>query len=442
MENKVLSTVKKYNLISPMDTVIVGLSGGADSVSLILCLYNLKEKLKINKIIACHINHNLRETALRDEEFSRKLCEKLGIDFYVKSVDIKKIKNELKVCEEEAGRIARYDFFNEIKSKTGALKIATAHHMGDVLETFFIRLLRGASTDGLISIKPMREDGVIRPLIEVKREEIEEYLKLKNQSYVTDETNLETNYLRNKVRLELIPYLKENFSLKEENIINTVELLKKDSEYITSLANKVLNQGVIKDKEVIYDINLLNSLEDAVLSRVIRLTIKKLFDIDLLKVQTDSAIALIRNKNTGKEISFKNEVIIKISYDKVIITKRKEPYKDYLYKLSLGDNYIKEAKVILNLSSGEKRGKNSVLVSDISNLNVRNRKPGDKVYIKKVGHKKVQDLFTDKKVPKDERDIYPIVTDDKGILWIPGIFKRESDERGYLLEIRRMGNEE
>ena len=179
MKDKVQKTVQKYNLITPGDTVVVGLSGGADSVALITVLSELKETLQIKKIIACHLNHNLRVTAKRDEEFAEKLCRKLNIDFYVKSVDIKKEKNRLKLCEEETGRIARYEFFHEIKAKTGADKIATAHNLNDQVETFFIRLLRGSSIDGLSGIKPIREDNVIRPLIEVKREEIEEYLNYK-----------------------------------------------------------------------------------------------------------------------------------------------------------------------------------------------------------------------------------------------------------------------
>ena len=135
MEKEVLRTVKKYNLISEGDSVIVGLSGGADSVSLLLCLLKLKEHLGIKEVIGVHINHSLRPTADRDEEFSKKLCEKLNVPFYSEKIDIKGLKEELSLCEEEAGRIARYQFFNKIREITGANKIATAHNKNDCTVT-------------------------------------------------------------------------------------------------------------------------------------------------------------------------------------------------------------------------------------------------------------------------------------------------------------------
>ena len=166
----VYKTIKKYNLIEPDDTVLVGVSGGADSVALLKSLISLKETLKINKISVCHINHNLRDTAKRDEDFVRELCEKENIDFYIKSADIKKEKNRLKVSEEEAGRIVRYEFFHKIKEETGAKKIATAHNSNDNAETVIMNIIRGSGVSGLKGIEPIR-GKIIRPLIEITRKE-------------------------------------------------------------------------------------------------------------------------------------------------------------------------------------------------------------------------------------------------------------------------------
>ena len=433
----VLKTIKKYNLITPGDTVLVGVSGGADSVALLKSLISLKETLKIKKIAVCHINHNLRETAKRDEDFVRDLCKKENLDFFIKNADIKEEKERLKVSEEEAGRIVRYDFFHKIKEETGATKIATAHNLNDQVETFFIRLLRGASSDGLISVKPVREDNVIRPLIETKREDIENYLNSINQDFVTDETNFKTDYLRNKIRLMLIPYLKENFSFSEQVILNTIDIFKKDSEYISFDVENILNTGIIKNKGVQFPVDMLSKTHDAVLSRVLKNVLKNLFNVTVSKTKLDSLIKLIKDAKTGKEIKLSSKVYGYIQYDKFII-KEKETKEEYCLDLILGDNIIKEADFLINISEEAKKGEEYILLSDISSLKVRCRKEGDKVYIKNVGHKKVKDLFIDKKVPREERKTYPIILKDDEIIWIPGLYKKEGKDGRYCLTIRGM----
>lgn len=433
----VYKTIKKYNLIEPDDTVLVGVSGGADSVALLKSLISLKETLKIKKISVCHINHNLRDTAKRDEDFVRELCEKENIDFYIKSADIKKEKNRLKVSEEEAGRIIRYEFFHKIKEETGAKKIATAHNLNDQVETFFIRLMRGASSDGLVSVKPMREDNVIRPLIETKREDIENYLKEINQDYVTDETNFTTDYLRNKIRLMLIPYLKENFSFSEQVVLNTIDLLKKDSEYILNDVENILNMGIIKDKGVQFPLDALINTHDAVLSRAVKTVLKNLYNVSVSKTKLDSLIKLIKDGKTGKEIKLSSDLYGYIEYDKFII-KNKEIKEEYCLDLKLGDNIVKEAGFIINISEEIKKGKDCILVSDISSLKVRCKKEGDKVYIKNVGHKKVKELFIDKKVPREIRKTYPVILNNNEIIWIPGLYKKEEKDGRYCLTIRGM----
>ena len=285
-----------------------------------------------------------------------KRREDIDFDF-----DIKKEKKRLKVSEEEAGRIVRYEFFHKIKEETGATKIATAHNLNDQIETFFIRLLRGASSDGLVSVKPIREDNVIRPLIETKREDIETYLNLEGQKFVTDETNFKTDYLRNKIRLMLIPYLKENFDFSEQVIINTIDLLKKDSEYILNDAENLLNVGIIKDKGVEFPIDILSKSHDAVLSRALKTILKNLFFVSVSKTKLDSLIKIIKDAKTGKEIKLSSEVYGYVRYDKFII-KSKEIKEEYSYDLMLGDNIIKEASFIINISEGIKKDKNCIFL--------------------------------------------------------------------------------
>ena len=436
MEEKVLKTINKYSLIAPGDTVILGLSGGADSVSLLLSLLNLKDRLKIKKIIACHINHNLRENAKRDEEFSRNLCKKYGVDFYLKSVDIKKIKNELKLSEEDAGRQVRYSFFNEIRELSGGGKIATAHNLNDQAETFFMRLLRGASPDGLLSVKPLREDGVIRPLIAIKREEIEAYLKEKKQDFITDETNFEEDYLRNKIRLSLIPVLKEKFSFKEEILSDTLELLRNDCGYIKEETEKITDKASFGNGRGEISLEILKGLHASLLSRVVRNIVKEAVSYNLSGKETERIIELVKASVTGKKVTIGKEAEAYISYQKFVVTKKNE-YNKYSYPVLPGENAFKSHGFAITLceNNGEKDG---VLVEDAEGISVRTRLPGDKVYIKNLGHKKLQDLFTDKKVPKEQRDIYPVVIKGDKIIWVPGLYKRCEKDR---LTVRRMKDE-
>ncbi len=439
MEEKVLQTIRKYNLIAPGDTVITGLSGGADSVSLLVSLCSLKEKLGIKKIIACHINHNLRETAKRDEEFSRRLCENLGVDFYLKNADIKRIKNELKLSEEDAGRQVRYAFFNEVRNLSGGGKIATAHNLNDQAETFFMRLLRGASSEGLLSIKPEREDGVIRPLIEIKREEIEAYLKEKKQDYVTDETNFKEDYLRNKIRLNLIPLLKKEFSFKEEVLWDTLQLLKEDCDYLGAEAGKITNKAVFTGERGEIALADIKELHYSLLSRVVRDIVEASVSYKLSKKETERVVELCLASVTGRKVTFGKNCEAYISYDKFIVKKISEAEK-YLYPVVYGETVIENPGFVITLCDNDDK-EDGIGIEDKENIFVRTRLPGDKVYIKNTGHKKLQDLFIDKKVPKEIRDIYPVVIKGEEIIWVPGLYKRIRKNGKYRLKVRRIRDE-
>ncbi len=435
MEKEVLRTVKKYNLISEGDSVIVGLSGGADSVSLLLCLLKLKECLGIKEIIGVHINHCLRPTADRDEEFSKKLCEKYNIPFYSEKADIKKLKNELSVCEEEAGRIVRYNFFNKIREITGAEKIATAHNKNDCTETFFIRLFRGGGSESLSGIKPKREDGVIRPLINTSRESILAFLKENLQDYMTDETNLETDYLRNKIRLKLIPYLKSEFSLKDDGIVSISDSLREDSDYIKEEAKKIFDTAKTGEDEISFPLTEIKNLHPALLKRVFQLCVINLTGKTALSDTLLNIISIVKKGKTGKRVVISDEFIAVTEYESLIFKRNKE-IKEYCYTLIEGDNNIKELKGVFTLSFGADKGKMTINIPEFKKLTVRTRKNGDKMYIKNTGTKKLKDIFIDKKIPKDKRDIYPVVEMDGEIIWLPGLYKREFENCKYSLKLK------
>ena len=207
---KVCEYIKLNNLIDKNDNIILGVSGGADSVCLLYIINTIKEEYALN-ITAVHINHMIRETAGRDEDFTRKLCEKLGVKFVSYKTDCPAISERDGISLEEAGRNERYRLFNETGEKEYGkdnYKIAVAHHMDDLAETLIFNMARGTGINGLASVK-CKSGNIIRPLLCVTRAEIEEYLYRAGVEYVNDETNFSDDYARNKIRHKIIPTMNE-----------------------------------------------------------------------------------------------------------------------------------------------------------------------------------------------------------------------------------------
>ena len=214
MKKKILETIKKFNLIANGDKLVLGVSGGPDSISMldILNKIRLDNTIKLNfKLVVVHINHMIREEAKEDELYVKKYCEKNNIEFYSKSIDVKKLANTNKIGTEEAGRNVRYEFFNEILEKTSSNKIAIAHNKNDNAETMIMNIMRGSGVSGLKGIEPKR--GIyIRPLIECERTEIEKYCEENILNPRIDKTNFENDCTRNKIRNIVLPYIKKEFN--------------------------------------------------------------------------------------------------------------------------------------------------------------------------------------------------------------------------------------
>ena len=239
---KVIRTIQKYELIKPGDKLVVGVSGGPDSMCLLDILskiqkqssergmFSLKQEegcrngtspLATFDFVVAHVNHMIREEAKADEEYVKNYCIKNDIQFYGKSIDVQKIANTNKISTEEAGRNARYEFFDEVLQKIKGNKIAIAHNKNDKVETMIMNALRGCGIQGLKGIEPSR-GKYIRPLIECERKEIEEYCKENNIEPRIDKTNFENIYTRNKIRNIVIPYIEQEFN---PNIIETMDRL-------------------------------------------------------------------------------------------------------------------------------------------------------------------------------------------------------------------------
>ena len=328
LENKILETIKKYNLITSGDTILVAVSGGPDSMCLLDNLLKLKDVLEVKEIVVAHLNHMIRQEAKEETEYVEEYCNKNNIRCFVKYEDIIKEAKEQKIGTEEAGRKARYDFFEQIASKTNANKIAIAHNKNDNVETVFMHMLRGSGISGLTGIKPYREGKYIRPLIKCSRDEIEEYCTKEKLNPKYDKTNNDNTYTRNRIRNELIPYIKKEFN---PNIIETIdrlsELILDEENYMQEIT--VENYNLILENEnkdeIVFNLKKFNLLKDIIKSRIILYTVKRLFGTSkgIEKIHIDDIIKLCGN-NIGNKYTMPNKNL------KVLVQNKKIYFYNYL----------------------------------------------------------------------------------------------------------------
>ena len=322
MIEKVIETIKKYNLIEDGDKIILAVSGGPDSISMLDILYKIQQNEKINfKIVVAHVNHMIREEAMEDAIYVKDFCEKRNIEFYLKSIDVKKIANNNKIGTEEAGRKERYKFFDELAKKINANKIAIAHNKNDNVETVFMHILRGTGINGLKGIEPKR-GMYIRPLIECERKEIEEYCEENNLEPRIDKTNFENIYTRNKIRNVVIPYVQKEFN---QNIVQTIDRLSKlvieEEEYMDKQVKKVFNDLLLfeDEKEIQIDLKKFNNLEKVIKSRLILYTITRIFGSSerIEKIHIEDIIKLCSNNIGNKFLTPNKNIKILVKNHKI-----------------------------------------------------------------------------------------------------------------------------
>lgn len=327
LQDKVLKTIQKYNLIQNGDSIVIGVSGGPDSMTLLNVLINLKQRLGISKIVVATVNHMIREEAEEETKFVENFCESHGIEFYLKKVDVQEEAKSKKISTELAGRNARYDFFEEVLKKTGSNKIATAHNSNDNAETVLMNLLRGSGVSGLKGIEKIRDGKFIRPIIECKRLEIEQYCLENKLNPRYDKTNNENTYTRNKIRNMLIPYIEENFN---PNIVDSLNRLStiatKEDEYIhkiveNSFKNIVITADISK-KEIILELKKFNELDEVIKSRLILYTISEILGTSqgIEKIHIEDIIKLCGNNIGNKYLIPKKNIKISVKKGKIFFT--------------------------------------------------------------------------------------------------------------------------
>ncbi len=323
MKQKVIETIRKYNLIEDGDKIVLGVSGGPDSISMLNILKEIKDEQIIKfEIYVAHINHMIREEAIDDEKYVEDYCKKNNIKCYIKRIDVVKIANDKKIGTEEAGRKARYEFFEEILKRTNSNKIAIAHNINDKIETIIMHLLRGSGLSGLKGIEPIRDNKFIRPLIECERSEIEQYCEKYELNPRIDKTNFENEYTRNKIRNIVIPYIKQEFN---PNIVQTLSRLSdvaiEEIKYISKQTQKIYQQILIEkeDRQIILNLKKFNEQEKIIKSQLILLTTKQLMGSTqgIEKIHIEDIIKLCSN-NVGNKYLTPNKNIKILIKDKKI----------------------------------------------------------------------------------------------------------------------------
>jgi len=444
LENKVKKYIKENGLIREGDKVLVALSGGPDSVCLLNILYNLKDDLKISLGVA-HINHMLRgEDADKDEKYVKRVCEKIGIPCYIKRVDVNAYSSENKMSSEMAGRKVRYDFFEEILKKYKYNKIATAHNANDQAETIIFRLIRGSGLEGLGGIKNFRDEKIIRPILCLSRFEVEQYINEKKIEPRIDKSNFEKTYNRNKIRLDILPYIKENFNKDIIQTLNrTAVLLQKDNEFLEKESLKLYKKSCIEEDEYFIIKKDTFTNDDVVVSRVLRNALirysKQSYDFEMKHIYD---IIELARKGTGRELDLPKNIFVENIYGDIYIKSRLQKHILYNDKIKLNKFSINNKKIlfhdfeikfsIINNYENSKLKENKFIKyfefdKIESEIILRAREKGDKIIpLGMIGCKKVKDIFIDMKIPKDLRDSIPILCFDDKIAWIIGI--RTSEE--------------
>ena len=422
--------IREEGMLKEGDIVVAGISGGADSVCLLHVLSSLKDEIGYD-IHAVHVNHMIRGAeADRDENFVKELGEKLGVPVTAFHKDIPKIAAETGMSCEEAGRKERYDAFAEIaedlESTTGRrVRIAVAHNKDDMVETVLFNMARGSSLKGLAGIRPVREN-IIRPLLFAGRDEIESYLEELGQDYVTDSTNLEDDYTRNRIRHVIIPALKDINQGAVDHIYcaarDTADVYagieRKAGEFVDSFSTVTTQDDVVTGISFsIIPFELLSDAEqsEAVLAAMERVAGKRK---DITRKHIDIILDLTRG-SSGRGVDLPYDISARRTGDTLIIEKRGNEENS-----GIEGTFKKEIFNLVGETHFTKNMYTEIVDYDKIKGVVRVRRPetGDSIVINdKGGRKKLSKLFTDLKVDRTKRDSWPVVVDDDDVVWVPGL---------------------
>lgn len=420
MDN-VLSTILQKNLIEKGDIVAVACSGGSDSMALLHKLNSIKNDLGF-AVIAVTIDHSIRQNGSLDVKFVEDYCKKNNIRCYTFKIDVPRLAKQKQLSLESAGRQARYGVFDALISKKVATKIALAHHIQDQAETILLHLFRGAGLSGVRGMDYKKDEYYIRPLLNTSKNAILEYLTNNDIPYVTDETNAESEYTRNYLRNEIFPLLIKKWPNITTQLINFSKSVIEDDDYI----NKNLNDGAVIIDDKVAKIPLSYFLFDnALINRIIFRALNGIgINVDIERKHID-AIKELAKKENGKKINLPLGVTAYKEYDYLTLNCKNSIKKDFVVDFKCGSFVVPEFGKISIKRVNDYSPKPNVLYLDAKKLPKgaiwRYRSEGD--FIEKFGGgtKKLKSYLIDKKIPKRERDLIPVLAFGKEIYAIAGV---------------------
>ena len=415
-KNRILHYIEERNLFALNDKVLVALSGGADSVALLRVLIDLGYTCE-----CAHCNFHLRgEESNQDEQFVRSLCRELHIPFHVKHFDTELYSKEKQISIEMAARELRYSWFEEIRKETGAAVIAVAHHRDDSVETFLLNLIRGTGINGLKGIQA-KNGNIVRPLLETSREDILDYLNFLKQDYVTDSTNLQDEYMRNKIRLNLLPMMKEMNPSIMESIQDTAKKLAEAANIYNQNRKKILETSIQKSHDE-YMLSVQTVLED---SAPLSLLHEWLGKYQFNSSQVKDIFQCLKQEQSGKRF-ISNEWEVLRNREHLIL--RHKLVEENIPKISIETVEINNDFVLIKDKHIACLDAEKVVLP----IEIRKWKKGDKfVPFGMKGQKKVSDYLTDRKFSLFQKENQYVACSEGKILWLIG---ERTDDRFKITE--------
>ena len=412
------------------DAIVIGVSGGPDSMALLYIMNEFKKDINF-KIVCAHVNHNKRPESEQEKEMLHAYCKKNDIIF-----EYLKVENWGDDNFHNEARTVRYNFFEELRENYSAKYLMTAHQGDDLIETVLMRIVRGSTLKGYSGFSRIVDKGnykIVRPLITVTKDEIEEFDKIHNIEFAIDSSNNEDHYTRNRYRHIVLPFLKKEDPKVHKKFLKFSEVLLENNNYIEEVTNRVFNK-------VFYDgtlnIEKFNELDNVIQTKIIYNILEKIYGDDLFVINNahvELIFNLISSNRQNTIVHLPNNIVVLKSYNEI----------SFNYDEDKDDKYEIEIEKIVNLPNGKiievlsESNDNSNYVIKLKSsevklpLYVRNRKNGDRIEIKGLnGSKKVSDIFINEKIKMSERDLWPVVLDsNETIVWIPGLKKSKLDKK-------------
>lgn len=458
-------SILQHKMIHDGETVLVAVSGGADSLALLYGLHALRQQLRCHLHVA-HLNHLLRPDADIDAAFVRQHAEHLNLPCTIQQVDVFRLAKQWKLSLETAGRRVRYQFYDSVCSETAATKVALGHHQDDIAETILMNLIRGSGTDGLKGIIPVRDMKFIRPLTEFTRQQIEAFLTSIDVVPRHDSTNTDTRYLRNRIRHELIPRLESDYNPNIKAVLSrTANVLGVESEYLDTIAHKAFEtcQIQVSQENIILDREKFRQHHIALQRRILRQSVSKMLGAvsDLYFAHCEAMLSLIEGNAPNAVLPLPNGLRFRRAYQRISFERKTTQIGNFSYPITtVGKTFVTALNAEINtelrdVTSGRAPtlpdGKFEAIFdyqklkkifsepcSDTISLTVRNRRQGDRFQPYGMqGTKKIKDFLIDAKVPRHERDNIPLLVCGDVILWVVGYttsepFKIEPHTQHYL----------